>query len=77
MIMNLPKHIEHWDDERNLGHGIIVTLAIGWSFYPHEHLSVMGFDTVTEARQETRKKWLHRCPADCDECAFHSRKEIA
>lgn len=72
---NLPKHIEHFDDERSLGNGVIVTLALGWSFYHSEHLGVMGFDTVTEARQATRKKELYRCPADCDECAFYRSRE--
>lgn len=33
----MGKHIEHWDDERNLDHGIIVTLKYGWSFYENEH----------------------------------------
>jgi len=69
-MSKLPKHIEHWDDERHLGNGIIVTLHLGWSF-EQSHEGVRGFDTVTEAQAETRKKWLYRCPADCDECEFH------
>ena len=65
-----PKHIEHWDDERDIGNGIIVTLHLGWSF-EQSHEGVRGFDTVTEAREGTRKKRLYRCDDDCDECEFH------
>jgi len=72
--LRLPKHIECWDDERDIGNGIIVTLHLGWSF-EQSHEGVRGFDTVTEAREETRKKWLYRCDDDCEECAFHSREE--
>jgi hypothetical protein len=74
--MNIPKHVAHWDDERDIGNGIIVMLHLGWSF-EQSHEGVRGFDTVTEAREGTRKKCLHRCPADCEECAFHGRKETA
>ena len=63
--VKLPKHIEAWDDEREVGNGVIVTLTRGWSFYSTEHLGVCGFDTVTEAREGTRKKNLYRC-----KCAF-------
>lgn len=30
-----PKHplVEHWDDERSIGNGIIVTLKPGYHFY--------------------------------------------
>ncbi len=42
--------IEHWDDERELGNGILVTLRYLWSFEPQEHAGVRGFDTPTEAR---------------------------
>lgn len=47
--MKLPTHIEHCDDERSLGNGIIITLQPGWSFYATEHTAVRGFDTITEA----------------------------
>jgi hypothetical protein len=60
--------ILHWDDERNLGNGIIVTTKPGWAFRPHddervaEH--VKGFDLVKEARSEM--KWVKRC--QCSRC---------
>jgi hypothetical protein len=68
--MNLPKHIEHWDDERSLGHGIIVTLVPGLSFNWWGHEGVMGFDTVTEARRESARKRLHVCDP-CSECDWN------
>ncbi len=62
-------HIEDWSDERGLGHGIIVTLKPGWSFDWSSHEGVRGFDTVTEARRETRRKHIHLCDPECPECA--------
>lgn len=45
-----PQHplVEHWDDERDIGNGIIVTLIPGRFFY--DDCGVMGFDTVREAK---------------------------
>lgn len=60
------KYIEHWDDERNLDHGIIVTLRHGWSFYEHGHQGVMGFETVSEAREATKRKNIYPCK--CNRC---------
>lgn len=68
----LPKHIEFWDDERNIGNGIIVTLNYGWSFYAGEHLGVAGFETITEARSKTRLKDVFPCA--CDKCKAHIDK---
>jgi len=50
-----PKHpiVEHWDDERSLGNGIIVTLRDGVYFY--DDCGVMGFDTSAEAKGEVRR----------------------
>lgn len=42
--------VEYWDDERDIGNGIIVTLIPGVFFY--DDCGVMGFDTVREARAE-------------------------
>lgn len=64
--MKLPKHIQHWDDERNCGNGIIVTLSWGYSFYSGEHLGVAGFDTPLEAIQKTKLKEVFPCM--CDIC---------
>ncbi|MCZ7497241.1 hypothetical protein G6M78_16010 [Agrobacterium tumefaciens] len=50
-----PDHplVEHWDDERGIGNGIIVTLLPGHFFY--DDCGVMGFDTVREARTAIRE----------------------
>jgi hypothetical protein len=40
--------VEFWDDEREIGNGIIVTLKPGGFFY--DDCGVMGFDTVREAK---------------------------
>lgn len=65
--MKTPKWVQHWDDERNLGHGIIVTLHYGWSFAANEHQGVQGFDTVTDARDGVKKENLFQCK--CENCA--------
>ena len=67
--MGMNKAIEHWDDERRIGNGIIVTLHYGWSFEP-THEGVRGFDTVREAREATRLKALYRCR--CQQCIRYS-----
>lgn len=65
-----PKYmdrVEFWDlDEPG---AIIVTLHYGWSFEPHCHEGVKGFDTAREAKIDIRA--ASRCY--CDEC----RREIA
>lgn len=50
-----PNHplVEHWDDERGIGNGIIVTLLPGHFFY--DDCGGMGFDTVREARNAIRE----------------------
>lgn len=50
----LPKHplVAHWDDERDIGNGIIVTLHHGHFFY--DDCGVMGFDTVRVAHEALR-----------------------
>ena len=42
--------IEHIDDERNIGNGIIVTLKKGWSFDQLQDNRVAGEDMVTAAK---------------------------
>ena len=58
-----PDHplVEHWDDERGIGNGIIVTLLPGHFFY--DDCGVMGFDTVREARTAIREV-AARSPGD-------------
>ena len=50
-----PVHplVEHRDDERGIGNGIIVILLPGHFFY--DDCGVMGFDTVREARTAIRE----------------------
>jgi hypothetical protein len=45
-----PNHplVMHWDDERDIGNGIIVTLKPGFHFY--DDCGVQGFDTLKEAQ---------------------------
>ena len=59
-------YVEHWDDERDLDHGIIVTLRYGWSFLEHEHQGVMSFETVTEAKEAVKRKNIFPC--SCEQC---------
>jgi hypothetical protein len=63
--MRLPKAVQHWDDERDAGNGIIVMLKSGykWSFDGHG-LHVRGYDTPKEARLEFRD--IEACP--CEVC---------
>ena len=64
--MQKESPIQHWDDERSIGNGIIVMLKYGWAFEPTGGEHTRGFDTITEARKATAKKQLHRCT--CKEC---------
>lgn len=42
------------DDERSIGHGIIVTLKDGFCFESEPGCGVRGFDTMVDAEKETR-----------------------
>lgn len=42
-------YVEHVDDERNLEHGVIVTLKPGCTFRDDPGCGVRGFDTLSEA----------------------------
>jgi len=65
--------VEHWDDERSIGNGIIVTLHYGFSFDATTHEGVRGFDTAGEAAKAVFKKGhlIHSCR--CHECLTHMR----
>lgn len=64
-------HIEFWDDEREIGNGVIVTLNYGYSFEPmNEHEGVRGFDTLAEARHATAKRRVFSCA--CVECLVNA-----
>lgn len=58
------KRIEHWDDERSIENGIIVTLHWGWSFENGYHAGVKGFDTIKDAMFDVR--CAYECV--CGEC---------
>jgi len=57
------KNIQHWDDERDIGNSLIVSLIPGKQFSADvgsgEH--VRGFDTVKEAMEEVRAAVDCRC----------------
>jgi hypothetical protein len=48
--------IEHIDDERDQGNGIIITLINSMAFDLDPDCGVRGFDTLSEAEAETRRK---------------------
>lgn len=61
----LAKVVDHWDDERNIGNGIIIMIKSGfrWKFDDHG-THVRGYDTVKEIVDELRS--VVKC--DCEEC---------
>ena len=61
----MNKRIEFWDDERNEGNGIIVTLHYGWSFEHANHEGVRGFDTIREANAAVKDSYKCEC-AECE-----------
>jgi hypothetical protein len=69
--MPKDKRIKWWDDERDIGNCLIVTLAHGWAFEPHDNECVAehvrGFDTVKEARGKFRGVASAR-PCKCQRC---------
>jgi hypothetical protein len=70
-MTKMQNPVEHWDDERDIGNALIVTLRKGWSFTAWGGEHVRGFDTTAEARNATAKKRLHQCA--CTECAPNLR----
>jgi hypothetical protein len=46
--------IEHVDDERGIGNGIIITLRQGWTFDQLCDNRVRGADTIAEAKEMVR-----------------------
>jgi hypothetical protein len=49
--MRLPKWVSHLDNETDLDHGYIVTLADGYTFKDEPDCGVRGFDTMAELKQ--------------------------
>lgn len=64
--MKKPRQIEFFDDERDAGNGVIVTLQYGFSFEPGSHEGVRGFDTRTAALRRSALKRIFVC--ECDLC---------
>lgn len=52
--MKLPTHVAHLDDETGLGHGYIVTLAVGCTFKDEPDCGVRAFDTLAEVKQAVK-----------------------
>lgn len=50
----------HVDDERDLDHGVIVTLKDGWEFVSDPGCGTRGFDTVGEALRETGAAYVRK-----------------
>ena len=59
----LNRKVEHWDDERNIGNSILVTLKPGWRWGsdPQSPTHVEGFDTPQEAKTKLRTVMLCAC----------------
>jgi hypothetical protein len=51
--------IAYVDDERDLDHGIIVTLKDGWCFTDDPNCGVRGFDTLAEAKAGTARSQVY------------------
>lgn len=69
------ERVEHWDDERDIDNGIIVTLRYGWSFEPCEHSGVKGFDTTREANSAIRSATRCEC-IECSKNPYYVRRLI-
>lgn len=57
------ERIAHWDDEREIGNSLIVSLKDGWRF-PAAECHTEGFDTVRDAIEGLRETQ----PCDCATC---------
>jgi hypothetical protein len=68
MSAKAPLRVLHWDAERDIGNSLIVTLAHGFAFEPHEDERVAehvrGFDTVRHARNAVKAAK----PCSCARC---------
>lgn len=64
MALILDNRVLAYDDERDIGNGIIVTLRHGWRFDYSDVSHVQGFDTPKEAKQAIREAIKCSCK-DC------------
>lgn len=60
----IPAKVLHWDDERHLGNGYIITLKPGWRWEEWDTSHVRGFDTQAEIMDDL--KYVVKC--DCQVC---------
>lgn len=75
-MSNIPKSVPnkyrervmHWDDEREMGNSLIISLKDGW-FFPDTECHTSGFGTVKEAIEGLRDTR----PCECEGC----RKALA
>jgi hypothetical protein len=65
-LTRLRKHsrVEHVDDERAIGNGVIVTLRQGWTFEPGVDNRVRGEDTALGALLTVKLSWPFAGPYD-------------
>lgn len=54
--MRLPKHVAYIDNETDLDHGFIVTLANGYTFIDEPDCGVRAFDTMREVREAIKRE---------------------
>jgi hypothetical protein len=54
--MKLPKHVSHIDNETDLEHGYIATLAEGYTFKDEPDCGVRAFDTMQELKEAIKLK---------------------
>lgn len=59
----LKERIGHWDDERNVGNSLIITLVPGF-WFPSVECHTIGVDTINQAIKELRESAL----CYCDDC---------
>jgi predicted ATP-grasp superfamily ATP-dependent carboligase len=62
-VRKYAEKIMHWDDEREAGNSLIITLASGWCL-DDKGTHVFGVSTVAEAKQDLQRVM----PCDCARC---------
>lgn len=50
--------VEHVDDERSLGNGVLITLRQGWAWDPMQDNRVRGFNTASDALRAVQAEAL-------------------
>lgn len=61
--MKLPKYVAYIDDETDLDHGYIVTLASGCTFKDEPDCGVRAFDTMQELKQAIKSSNILKAAA--------------